>query len=62
MAVNFRRKVYSVQRGAFSEDGIVKFVRELLAGRSGVKALTGDIPPIAGTKPWDGKDVHVSQD
>ena len=60
MAVNSRRKVYSVMRGAFSEDGIVKFINQLFAGRGRASGLKGDIPPIADTKPWDGKDVHVS--
>ncbi len=61
MAFNSRRKMYSVLRGAFSEDGIVEFVRELVGGRGRTIALRGDVPPIADTEPWDGKDGQVSE-
>ena len=60
VAVNSRRKMYSVLRGPFSEDGIAEYVRELVGGRGRTTPLKGDIPPIADTEPWDGKDGQVS--
>jgi len=60
VAVNSRRKMYSVLRGAFSEDGVVEYVRELVGGRGRTTPLRGDLPPILNIEPWDGKDGQVS--
>ena len=59
VAVNSRRKMYSVLRGAFSEDGIVEYVRELIGGRGRTTPLKGDLPLVADSESWDGKDGQV---
>lgn len=58
--MNSRRKMYSVLRGPYSEDGIVEYVRELVGGRGRTTSFKGDFPTVGDVKPWDGKDGEVS--
>lgn len=59
--MNYRRKMYSVLRGPFSEDGILEYVRELIGGRGRTTPLRGAaLPAVADIEPWDGKDGKVS--
>lgn len=60
MGINSRRKVYSVLRGAFSNDGIVEYIREMVGGRGRITKLRGDtLPSVATVEAWDGKDGQV---
>ena len=56
--VNSRRKVYSILRGAFSEEGLSEFVRNLI-GQRGVTVKFDELPAIPDVEPWDGKDGEV---
>ena len=61
VAVNSRRKMYSVLRGPFSEGGILEYMRELIGGRGRTISFKGDtLPTVADIEPWDGKDGEVS--
>lgn len=58
---NSRRKVFSVLRGAFSNDGIAEYIREMMGGRGRTTKLRGDtLPAINTVEAWDGQDGQVS--
>ena len=57
--VNMRRKIYSILRGAFSEEGLTEFIRNLI-GQRGVTVAFDDLPAIPSIEPWDGRDGEVS--
>ncbi|CAI8055674.1 Protein disulfide-isomerase A6 [Geodia barretti] len=56
--VNSRRKVYSILRGAFSNEGLSEFVRNLI-GQRGVTVAFDELPTIPDVEPWDGKDGEL---
>ena len=59
--MNSRRKMYSVLRGAFSEDGIMEYMRELTGGRGRTTPFRDNtLPTVPDIEPWDGKDGEVS--
>ena len=62
-AVNSRKKVFSILRGSFSQDGITDFVRELV-GKAGViiPLKKESLPTIETIEPWDGQDGQVGID
>ena len=58
--MNSRRKVYSVLRGAFNNDGITEYVREMTGGRGRITKFREDSLPAVNTlEPWDGRDGEV---
>ena len=62
MGVNMRRKMYSVLRGAFSNDGITEYIRDVAGGRGRTTKMRGEtLPPVKSTEPWDGKDGEVRE-
>lgn len=61
MGLNSRRKVYSVLRGAFNNDGIIEYIREMTGGRGRTTKFRGDtLPSINTVEAWDGQDGEVS--
>lgn len=49
-------------RGAFSNDGIVEYIREMTGGRGRTTKLRGDaLPAINTVEPWDGQDGQVNK-
>lgn len=56
--VNLRRKIYSILRGAFSDEGLSEFIRNLI-GQRGVTVAFDDLPSITDVEPWDGQDGEV---
>lgn len=56
--VNLRRKIYSILRGAFSDEGLSEFIRNLI-GQRGVTVEFDDLPSITDVEPWDGQDGEV---
>jgi protein disulfide-isomerase A6 len=56
--VNSRRKVFSILRGAFSDEGLSEFVRNLI-GQRGVTIAFDELPTIPDVEPWDGKDGEL---
>ena len=61
--MNSRKKVFSILRGSFSQDGITDFVRELV-GKGGViiPLKKESLPTIETIEPWDGQDGQVGID
>lgn len=57
---NSRRKVYSVLRASYSEEGISEFLREIIGQKGRPQSLRGDgLPAVETIEPWDGKDGEV---
>lgn len=57
VAVNIRKKAYSVMKGSFSKEGISDFLKELSYGQgSSAPMKDSKLPKILDGKPWDGKD------
>jgi len=62
-ALNTRKQVRSTMAGAFTESGLNDFFKTLAAGRAGRNtAAFTEIPPIAVTEPWDGKDGALPEE
>ncbi len=60
MAVNYRRKMYSVLRGAFSDGGIIEYIRDTAGGRGRISQLRKDtLTSIVPVEAWNGKDGEV---
>lgn len=57
--INSRRKIYSILRGAFSDDGLTEYIRNLI-GQRGVNVAFDELPTIPDVEPWDGKDGEVT--
>lgn len=61
VGINSRRKVYSVLRGPFSDDGIAEYIREMAGGRGRITKFRGEsLPPANSVEAWDGRDGEVS--
>lgn len=61
VALNIKKGVYAPLRSAFEVDQVAEFVRE--AGRGGKGNLPlGNVPVIAKTEPWDGKDAEIIEE
>lgn len=61
VGLNSRRKVYSVLRGAFNNDGITEYIRDMAGGRGRTTKYRGDsLPPVVTVEAWDGQDGEVS--
>lgn len=61
VGLNARKKMYTVLRAAFSEEGILSYLKEIVGQRGRTQSLQGDgLPLIETMKPWDGKDGEVS--
>uniref|UniRef100_A0A6M2DVV2 Protein disulfide-isomerase A6 homolog n=1 Tax=Xenopsylla cheopis TaxID=163159 RepID=A0A6M2DVV2_XENCH len=55
--VNIKKKKYSLLRGAFSEDGINDFLKDISYGRGhSASVKKEEMPKINTVDPWDGKD------
>jgi protein disulfide-isomerase A6 len=62
VGLNSRRKVYSVLRGAFNNDGISEYIRDMAGGRGRITKYRGDsLPNVSTVEAWDGKDGEVSE-
>lgn len=62
-AVNSRKKVFSILRGAFSDGGITDFVRELVGQKGVIIPLKQEsLPTIATIEPWDGQDGQLPEE
>ena len=60
IGLNSRRKVFSVLRGPFNEDGIVEYVRDMTGGRGRTTKFRGEsLPAINTVEAWDGQDGEV---
>ncbi len=60
MGLNSRRKVYSVLRGPFNNDGIAEYIRDMAGGRGRITKYRSDtLPAINTVVAWDGKDGEV---
>ena len=57
--INSRRKIYSILRGAFSDDGLTEYIRNLI-GQRGVNVAFDELPALPDVEPWDGKDGEVN--
>lgn len=61
--VNVKKMKYSLLRGAFSEDGINEFLRDLSYGRGHTAPVKGAaLPKIHNVEPWDGKDGQLPEE
>ena len=59
-AANSRKMKYAWLRGAFSEEGINEFLRELSFGRGSTAPIkNAKLPSINDIEAWDGKDGEV---
>ncbi|XP_058801086.1 protein disulfide-isomerase A6 homolog [Phymastichus coffea] len=62
-AVNIKKMKYSLLKGAFSQNGINEFLRDLSYGRGSTAPLKGtELPKIYSHEPWDGKDAEPPQE
>ncbi|KXJ79087.1 hypothetical protein RP20_CCG002466 [Aedes albopictus] len=61
--VNVKKMKYSLLRGAFSEEGINEFLRDLSYGRGHTAPVKGAaLPKIHNVEPWDGKDGQLPEE
>ncbi len=59
-AVNIKKMKYSLLRGAFSNDGIYEFLRDLSYGKGHTAPVKGaSLPKINNLTGWDGKDGEL---
>ena len=55
IAVNYKKKMYSICRSSFSKENLVEFVSNLLNGKEHLSKLPEGIK-IKKVEPWDGND------
>lgn len=49
-------------RGAFNDDGITEYIRDMTSGRGRITKYRGDaLPPVNTVEAWDGQDGEVSE-
>lgn len=62
-ALNARKMMFALQRGAFSDEGLNEFLRELSYGRGSTAPLkNAKLPEISTGDPWDGKDGELPEE
>lgn len=62
VAVNIRKKAYSVMKGSFSKEGITDFLKGLSYGQgSSAPMKDSKLPEIKKTISWDGKDYVMPE-
>ncbi|KAL8569960.1 hypothetical protein ACOMHN_056392 [Nucella lapillus] len=60
VAVNARKRKFSLLKGQFSEKGINEFLRDLSFGKGSTAPLrSAELPKIEKRDPWDGKDAQL---
>lgn len=60
VAVNIRKKAYSVMKGSFSKEGITDFLKGLSYGQgSSAPIKDSTLPHIKKVELWDGKDLEL---
>ena len=61
VAVNARKSRYAMMTGAFSEDGIGRFISGIVSGAERTSALD-KMPAVVDVPQWDGKDGQLPQE
>lgn len=60
LAINLEKQKYGVHKGHFTEEALRSFVTGLISGRQTLNTIPKNLPPLAKTEKWDGKDPVIT--
>ena len=62
-ALNVKKMQFALLRGSFGNEGVNEFLRDISYGRGRTNPVKGgELPKIANSEPWDGKDGALPVD